>query len=202
LVAVRTLAKHVGANGRHGLVSLSTGYEIEQLAVHAIEMRLRDAPSPSEMHALLADGGTSIGNPVRVALLLERDIILPWIQRYVAGSSPDGEKTNARVEFLDHLIVEHGTQRLLDSLCETRSHYSAVSDMLDMPAKRFAEALSSYREEVRAGGNPLSKVVIVECPAIERCYCQRLQLQNDWVRIRSAAKHDLTAREPEPPPDQ
>jgi len=190
--ATIALANHVGAKGRNGYVSLVTQYEIEALSLSFVFERLKNAAA-AEIFAGIPDTiPIHTDNAPKTALLLERDVIVPWVKQYVSASSSNSAEKKTRVRFLDDLVRRYGRQRISDAVEETRDHYTRVADLLDLPPDEFEEQYDLYIEEVEMASNPFSRIVIIECPAIKRSYYERRRLIQQWMRFRREVERYLT----------
>ena len=192
LRATIALANHVGVKGNNGFVSLLTQYEIEALSLSFMFDRLKEA-SAAEIFAGICDGiQIPTDNAPKTALLLERDVIVPWVKQYVNASSSNSTGKKTRVRFLDDLVRRHGQQEILDAVEETRNHCTRVADLLDLPPDKFEEQYDLYIEEADIASNPFSRIVIVECPGIKRSYYERRELLEQWLRFKREVKRYLT----------
>jgi len=192
LRATIALANHVGLKGNNGFVSLLTQYEIEALSLSFIFDRLKDA-SAAEILAGVYDGiQIHADNAPKTALLLERDVIVPWVKQYVSASRSNATEKKTRVRFLDDLVRRHGRQEISDAVEETRNHYTRVADLLDLPPDKFEEEYDLYIEEAEMASNPFSKIVIIECPGIKRSYYERRELLEQWLRFKREVKRYST----------
>ena len=185
LRATLALADHVGAKGNNGFVSLVTQYEIEALSLSFIFERLKNAEA-AEIFAGISDRiPRHTDNAPKTALLLEREVIVPWVKQYVGSSSSDSAEKKTRVRFLDDLVRGYGRQRTYDAVEETRDHYTKVADLLDLPPDEFEEQYALYIDEVEMARNPCARIVIIDCPAIKRSYYQRRELIDQWLRFKA-----------------
>jgi len=192
LRATIALANHVGVKGNNGYVSLLTQYEIEALSLSFIFDRLKDA-SAAEIFAGICDKiELPTDNAPKTALLLERDVIVPWVKQYVSASRSNSREKKTRVRFLDDLVRRYGRQEIVDAVEETRNHYTRVAELLDLPPDEFEEHHDRYVEEAALASNPFSKIVILECPAIKRSYYERRELLEQWLRVKREVKRYLT----------
>jgi len=194
--ATLALANHVGAKGNNGFVSLVTQYEIEALSRSFIFERLKNAEA-AEIFAGISDRiPTHTDNAPKTALLLERDVIVPWVKQYVSPPSSNPAEKKTRVRFLDDLVRRYGRQRILDAVEETRDHHTRVADLLDSPPDEFEEQYALYIEETEMASNPFARIVIVECPAIKGTYYERRRLIEQWLRFkREVERYSTVSRD-------
>ena len=192
LCATIALANHVGAKGTNGFVSLLAQYEMEALALSFIFDRLKDA-SAAEIFSSISDTiQLPTDNAPKTALLLERDVLIPWVKQYVNASRSNSTEQKTRVRFLDDLVRRYGRQEIVDAVEETRNHYTTVADLLDLPPDEFEKQFDLYINEADIASNPFSKTVILECPAIKRSYYERRQLLEQWLRFKREVNRYLT----------
>jgi len=191
LRATLALANHVGAKGHNGFVSLVTQYDIEALSLSFIFERLKNAEAAKIFAGISDRIPIHTDNAPKTALLLEREVIVPWVEQYVSASGSNPAK-KTRVRFLDELVRRYGRQRIYDAVEETRDHYARVADLLDLPPDEFEKQYDLYIEEVEMARNPFAKIVIIECPGIKGSYYQRRELTEQWRRFKNEVERYLT----------
>lgn len=192
LRATLALANHVGVKGNNGYVSLVIQYEIEAVTLSFIFNRLKNAAA-AEIFAGMRDTiPIHTDNAPKTALLLERDVIVPWVKQYVSASSSNPREKKTRVRFLDDLVRRYGRQKISDAVEETRDHYTRVADLLDLPPDEFEEQYGLYIEEADMARNPFAKIVIIECPGIKGSYYERRRLIEEWLRFKTEVERYLT----------
>jgi hypothetical protein len=192
LRATVALANHVGLKGNNGYVSLLTQYEIEALSLSFIFDRLKDASAAEILAGICDTIQMPTDNAPKTALLLERDVIVPWVKQYVKASRSNSTEKKTRVRFLDDLVRRYGQQEILDAVEETRNHYTRVAELLDLPPDEFQEQYNLYIKEADIASNPFSKIVIIECPAIKRSYYERRELIEEWLRFQTEVNRYLS----------
>jgi len=188
LQAVIVLARRVGDEGRTGLVGLTERYKIEETVVDVLRQWATDAES-----ARLQDGLCRLAlrpeeNLPKTALLLERQTLLPWARRLITASNLTTEERNWRDQFFGQLLAERSVPWILQRLDETKEHYTAVGDLLDLPIDQFIPQFRRYLEKLDGAGNPFSQIAIVECPGIPGAYLQSRKLRAQWTILQTASR--------------
>lgn len=186
--ATIALANHVGAKGKNGFVSLMIQYEIEALALDFMIGCSTESSAAGILASVLDARRVPLGNAPKTALLRERDIIVPWVKQYVASSSRNPKKKMTRVRFLDDLVTMYGRQKMLDAVEQAWNHYTSVAEFYDLPPDAFKEKLALYIKQADIAGNPFSKIVIIECPAVKGSYELKEQLDEKWLLLERRLK--------------
>jgi len=185
--AVVVLARHVGDEGRTGLVGLTERYKIEQTVVDVLRQWLTDAESARSLDGLCRLALQPEGNLPKAGLLLERETILPWTRRLVTASNLTTEEQKWRDQFFGQLLAERGAPWILQKLDETKVHYTEVGELLDLPMDQFIPKFRQYLRKLDGAGNPFSQVAIVECPGIPGAYLQSRNLRAQWTILQAAS---------------
>jgi len=185
--AVVVLARHVGDEGRTGLVGLTERYKIEQTVVDVLRQWTTDAESAQSLDGLCRLALQPEGNLPKTGLLLERETLLPWTYRLVTASNLTTQEQKWRNQFFGQLLAERGAPWILQKLDETKVHYTEVGDLLDLPIDQFVPKFRQYLRKLDGAGNPFSQMAIVECPGIPRAYLQSRNLRAQWTILQAAS---------------
>ncbi|MHC4229473.1 MAG: hypothetical protein ACYSW0_18745 [Planctomycetota bacterium] len=185
--AVVVLARHVGDEGRTGLVVLTERYRIEQTVVDVLCQWSTDAESARSLDGLCRLALQPEGNLPKIGLLLERETLLPWTRRLVTASNLTTEEQKWRDQFFGQLLAARGAPWILQKLDETKVHYTEVGDLLDLPIDQFAPKFRQYLRKLDGAGNPFSQMAIIECPGIPSAYLQSRNLRAQWTILQAAS---------------
>jgi len=185
--AVVVLARHLGNEGKTGLVGLTERYKIEQAVVDVLRQWLTDAESPRSLDGLCRLALQPEGNLPKTGLLLERETILPWTRRLVTARDLTAEEQQWREQFFGRFLADRGVPWILQQTDKTKVHYTEVGELLDLPIDQFIPKFREYIRKLDGAGNPFSQVAIVECPGIPGAYLQSRNLRAQWTILRVAS---------------
>ena len=179
-------ARHVGAAGRDGLVSLTASYDIEAMVIDLVCRWMTDAGSAALLEDLCRGPERPEGNLPKVALLLETETILPWAKRLAAEQDLDSQDRQDREKYIAPLVQRHGREDLLKLIAASEEHYKLTGELLDLPPEEFAPRFGQYLRKLDGAGNPFSQVGIVKCPGIPRGYWGEKRLRAQWKMLQAA----------------
>ena len=188
LQAVIVLARRVGDEGRTGLVGLTERYKIEETVVGLLRKWAIDAESAQLQDGLCRLALQPEENLPKIALLLEREILLPWARRLITASDLSKEDQQWRDQFFGQHLTQRGAPWILRKLDEAEVHYTEVGDLLDLPIDQFITQFHRYLRKLDGAGNPISQIAIVECPGIPGAYLQSRKLHAQWTILQAASR--------------
>jgi hypothetical protein len=194
LQALKQFARHVGADGDGGLISLVVQFNIERVVVYTICRWLEDPESARMLKRVAQEPDRPPVNLAKKALLLETETILPLAKQLIDTSQLTAEQRRQRYErylFTDamtigQLVQRYSEKRLLAQIEQSHDHYYQVGRLLDLLVDEFQPEFDKYVSEVAETGNYFSGLGLVRCPGIERVYYDIREMRVRW-RILQAA---------------
>lgn len=187
LRCVIILARRIGDEGRTGLVGLIERYKMEQTVVDLVNNWLVDSDSAQRLDPLFRLALQPDLNLPKKGLLLEREMLVPWMRRLVRTSDLSAEQHEWRRQFVDPLSARRGVPWILQKLDETESQYEQVGELLELRPADFGPRFRDYLARLDGAGNPFSQTAIVECPGIPGTYWQSRKLRTEWTMLQTAA---------------
>ena len=181
---VLSLARHLGDKGSTGLVALNTQYRIERQLVLVLRHWIPEKkPCRQAICCLIKCALQNDPKLPNKALLLERDLLIPWARQLLTSKQLDEQQLKWRYEYFGVLLKTKGEEWIQTQLSVTAKHYTQVGKILDMSPAAFQNKFELFKRKFDGTGNPFTQGAIVECPGIAEAYWRSKRAQAEWALL-------------------
>jgi hypothetical protein len=194
LQTLKKFARHVGSDGKTGLVDVVLQFNIERVVVFTVCQWLVDSETAKILAELAREPSRPAGNLAKTGLLVETQAVLPWARRLIDGSHLTLNQRRQRdkkyfipgVIRVGELIDRYTEKGLLKQIEQSHKHYSEAGRLLDLPIDEFQGKFDAYVGGLYNTGNVFSILGIAQCPGIIRAYYDSRELRVRWAMLEAA----------------